>query len=256
MGSSLPWRRMISRLATGAKPRGRARARALRYSGARAMLEARSIARRTGDQWLLRDLDFEIAGDQRIALSGPTGAGKTVLLRALALLDPLDGGEVRLDGSPIEPAGVPAYRCRVGYLHQTPALADGTVEANLRLPFSLAAHERQAYDRSRALDLLRRLGKDEAFLARGRGELSGGEAQITALVRLLQLAPSILLLDEPTTALDPHSAALARALLREWQRAGSGARAYLWVTHDAALAEVVADRYLRLEDGRLEEGRP
>jgi putative ABC transport system ATP-binding protein len=220
------------------------------------MLEARSIARRADDHWLLRQLDLEIAGGERIALAGPTGAGKTVLLRVLALLDPLDGGQILFDGSPIEPAGVPAYRCRVGYLHQAPALADDTVEANLRLPFSLSAHRRQSYDRGRALDLLRRLGKDEGFLRRRRGELSGGEAQITALVRLLQLAPSILLLDEPTAALDPESAELARGLLREWQQADAGGRAYLWVTHDALLADVVAERYLRLEDGRLEQSRP
>ncbi|MFQ5350263.1 MAG: ATP-binding cassette domain-containing protein [Thermoanaerobaculia bacterium] len=220
------------------------------------MLEARSIARRAGTQWLLRPADLAIAGGERIALSGPSGAGKTVLLRALALLDSLQGGEILLDGSPIAPAGVPAYRCRVGYLHQAPALADGTVEHNLRLPFSLSAHRRQSFDRHRALDLLRQLGKENEFLRRRRGELSGGEAQITALVRLLQLAPSLLLLDEPTAALDPESAELTRALLGDWQRADADARAYLWVTHDAALAGVAADRHLRLEDGRLEEGHP
>jgi putative ABC transport system ATP-binding protein len=220
------------------------------------MLEARSIARRAGDHWLLRDLDLVVSGGERIALSGPSGAGKTVLLRALSLLDPLDGGEIRLGGRPIAPAGVPAFRCRVGYLHQTPALADGTVEANLQRPFALAAHRRQSYDRGRAIDLLRRLGKEEGFLYRRRGELSGGEAQITALVRLLQLAPSILLLDEPTAALDPDSAELARSLLGEWQAADGGSRAYLWVTHDADLGRRVANRHLRLAEGRLEESRP
>lgn len=227
--------------------------RPLRYARAAAMLEARSIARRAGDHWLLRRLSLVIAGGERIALSGPSGAGKTVLLRALALLDPLDDGEILLDGRPIEPSRVPAYRCRVGYLHQTPALADGTVEANLLLPFSLAAHRQRTFDRARAADLLRRLGKNEEFLGRRRGELSGGEAQLVALVRLLQLAPSILLLDEPTAALDPESAELARGLLRQWQEADGGGRAYLWVTHDVALASRVAGRRLRLVDGRLEE---
>ena len=201
------------------------------------MLQARAIERRAGGDHLLDRLSVEIAGGERIALSGPSGAGKTVLLRALALLDP-------------------AYRCRVGYLHQTPALAAGTVEANLRLPFSLAAHRHREFDRVLAVELLGRLGKDEGFLRRRRGELSGGEAQIAALVRLLQLAPRILLLDEPTAALDPESAELARRLLREWQQVDAGGRAYLWVTHDAALAGRVADRYLRLVDGRLQSVGP
>ena len=220
------------------------------------MLQARAIERRAGGHHLLDRLSVEIGGGERIALSGPSGAGKTVLLRALALLDPLDGGEVRLDGQPVEPAGVPAYRCRVGYLHQTPALAAGTVEANLRLPFSLAAHRHREFDRALAIELLGQLGKDEGFLRRRRGELSGGEAQIAALVRLLQLAPEILLLDEPTAALDPESAELARRLLREWQQVDAGGRSYLWVTHDAALAGRVANRYLRLVDGRLQSVGP
>lgn len=217
------------------------------------MLEARSISRRAGDRWLLRDTDLRIAGGERLALSGPSGAGKTVMLRALALLDPPSGGEIFFRGRRVEPGAAPAYRCRVAYLHQTPALADGTVEDNLRLPFALAAHRERSFDRAAAADLLGRLGKDEEFLGRRRRDLSGGEAQIVALVRLLQLAPSILLLDEPTAALDPDSAQRVRTLLRDWQAAEAGSRAYLWVTHDAALAGQVGERSLRLADGTLEE---
>ena len=220
-----------------------------------ALLEARSLSRRAGERWLLREQSLTIDGGERIALAGPSGAGKTVLLRALALLDPLDDGEIRLHGRPVEPARAPSYRRRVAYLHQAPALADATVEANLELPFSLALHRRRRFDRAAVVELLGRLGKDEEFLRRGRGELSGGEAQLVALVRLLQLEPELLLLDEPTAALDPDSGRLARALVRDWQAAGDGGRAYLWVTHDAALAAGVAERRLTLADGRLEEAR-
>ena len=219
------------------------------------MLEARSIVRRAGGRRLLGELSLTVGAGERISLSGPSGAGKTVLLRALAMLDPLDGGRLLCDGRPVQPAGVPAYRCRVAYLHQTPALADGTVELNLKLPFSLAAHRHQSFDRARALDLLSRLGKEESFLGRRRGELSGGEAQIVALVRLLQLEPAILLLDEPTAGLDPDSAKLARGLLSRWQRGDAGGRAYLWVTHDERLSAGVAERRLQLEAGRLTDGR-
>ena len=99
------------------------------------------------------------------AWSGPSGAGKTVLLRALALLDPLDSGTILWQGRAECGEGVPRYRKRVIYLHQRPALFEGTVEDNLRLPFGLRVIEIGIRPEA-ALELLAVLGRDDEFLSK------------------------------------------------------------------------------------------
>lgn len=198
-------------------------------------------------------ISLTIVAGQRIALEGPAGSGKSLLLRALALLDPVDTGTIRWRGAEVADSDVPAYRRSVAYLAQSPALVEGTVETNLKLPFSLAAHRRQSYDGTRCLDLLRQLGRDGTFMAQPVETLSGGERQITALVRLLQLEPDVLLLDEPTAALDPVTTSLAERLIREWVEVDASGRAYAWVSHDAQQARTVSDRRLRMNRGTLTE---
>lgn len=214
------------------------------------LLEADRIIRRTPEgETLLEGVSLAVAAGERIGIEGPTGAGKSLLLRALSLLDPIEGGAVVFRGSPVADSGVPAYRSRVAYLHQSPALVEGTVEENLRLPFALRIYRGRSFDRERAVELLEALGREPSFLAKRTDDLSGGERQVTALVRLLQLAPEVLLLDEPTAALDPASTALAEELIVRWVDAGE--RATVWVTHDPAQAARVATRRLRLAGGRL-----
>ena len=137
-----------------------------------------------------------------MAVCGPSGAGKTLLLRALALLDPLDSGEILWTGRPVARDQVPRFRREAIYLHQRSAVLEDNVEAALRQPFSLRVYRQRQFDRDRAVSFLEQLGRDEAFLAKRVRDLSGGEMQITALVRALQLDPTVLLLDEPTSALD------------------------------------------------------
>jgi putative ABC transport system ATP-binding protein len=218
------------------------------------LLEARGVGRRVpgGDGWLLREVTLGARPGERLALLGPSGAGKSLLLRALALLDPLDEGAVLWHGQPIADADVPAFRRQAIYLHQRPALFDGDVEANLREPFSLHAHREHVFDRDWVLGRLAALGRDDSFLARSQRDLSGGEAQIVALLRALQLAPSLLLLDEPTAALDQATAAAVERLVSDWLAERPDARALVWVSHDPSQAERMADRKALLRGGRLE----
>ena len=218
------------------------------------ILEAVAIGRKAEDRWLLNEISVGVGAGQRIALVGPSGSGKTLLLRSLVLLDPLDAGEVRWRGNAVHGQQVPAFRGRVIYLPQRPALSEGTVEDNLRQVFSLTVHRGKQFDRQRALGWLQSLGRSESFLTRRQQDLSGGEAQLTALLRALQVDPDVLLLDEPTVALDDQAVGDVESLLDQWCGQLPDERAMVWVTHDRQQAERVATSQLRLRDGRLDKG--
>jgi putative ABC transport system ATP-binding protein len=219
-------------------------------------IEAAGIGRRDrksgSSAWLIRDVSVSLGFGERLGVLGPSGAGKTVLLRAIALLDPLDEGSIRWDGRVVRGEAVPDYRKRVIYLHQRPALLDGTVEENLRYPFTLRAHRDRAFGPIRAEALLARLGRDPGFLAKSNRDLSGGESQLVGLIRALQLDPAVLLLDEPTASLDPATTGAVEGLLDEWLAADPDGRALVWVSHDADQARRMTGRSIHLRAGRLE----
>jgi putative ABC transport system ATP-binding protein len=110
------------------------------------------------------------------------------------------------------------------------------------------------FDKDRILDLLESVRRTASFLEKSIRDLSGGEAQIVALLRALQLNPSILLLDEPTTSLDERTERAIENLLRQWVSEAPANRASLWVTHDSDQARRIADHWLRMRRGRLEPG--
>lgn len=218
------------------------------------LLEARNITRRSRDgKTLLDDVSLRVAAGERWAISGPTGSGKTLLLRVLVLLDPLDSGEVLWNGRPVLPHDIPTFRRNVIYLQQQPTLIEGTVEDNLRLPFQFKVNQDREFHRDRCLRLLSELNLGESFLAKKSSDLSGGESQITALLRAVQLNPSVLLLDEPTAALDAASVQLIEKLVHRWFRESEEERAVVWVTHDEPQRERVAKRHVSLQNGRLAE---
>ncbi len=191
-------------------------------------LVARGLRRSVGGRAVLAGLDLAVPRGGTLVVRGPSGAGKTVLLRALAWLDPLDGGEVRLDGRTPREWGVPAWRARVAWLPQQPATPEGSPADLARRLAGLRA-VRHARD---PLDLARRLGLDAARWRRRWQELSGGERQRAHLALLLAAEPAVLLLDEPTGALDAEATAAVESLTAGTTR--------VWVTHDAGQAERLA----------------
>lgn len=221
-------------------------------------LEARSIGRRSpvDGKWLLRNVSLEVPLGSITAVVGATGSGKTLLLRSLARLDALDAGEVLWAGQPIRGPAVPGFRRQVLYLHQRPALVEGTVEANLRLPFELGVHHGREFRTDTVHALLERVDLGPEFLAKPSRDLSGGESQIAALIRALQLEPTLLLLDEPTAALDQESTQSIEALVRGWFDVSPGSRGLVWVSHDQEQVQRVAQRTVHLRHGtvdRIEE---
>jgi putative ABC transport system ATP-binding protein len=201
--------------------------------------------------WLIRDVSFEVNSGDRLGILGPSGAGKTVLLRALAMLDPLDAGAIHYRGRYVRGDAVPTYRKQVIYLHQRPALLEGSVEDNLRYPFTLSAHQHRPFDRQRAVEFLASLGRGAAFLDKSSRDLSGGEAQIVAFVRAVQLEPAVLLLDEPTASLDPATAQALETALNRWLTAGADERAFVWVSHDREQSLRMTGRTISIHSGRL-----
>ncbi|KWF59417.1 ABC transporter ATP-binding protein [Burkholderia pseudomultivorans] len=222
------------------------------------LIDAQHITRRdaTSGKTLLAPTDFSLAAGSRIAVTGPSGSGKSVLLRALALLDPLDGGHVLWRGARIRRSAIPRYRRSVAYVRQRPAQTDGSVETQLRYPYSLAIYRDVAFDRARAEALAARAGRGADFLDKRASELSGGEAQIAALLRVLQLDPDVLLLDEPTSALDPDSTRAIEALVGAWFDAAPDARAYMWISHDPAQAARIGTTRMIMQAGVLRAAHP
>lgn len=203
---------------------------------------------------LLHATDLRLRGGDRVALTGASGSGKSVLLRTLALLDAPDAGHLLWRGERVASAQVPRYRRHVGYLAQRPAMIEGTVEDNLRLPYSLKAFAGETFSLDTVTELLTAAGKTSAFLKQAAAELSGGEAQVVALIRILQAGPDVMLLDEPTAALDPASARAVEQLVRAWfDGHSSSGRAYVWVSHDQAQAERVSNLRLTMNAGRLKD---
>ena len=219
------------------------------------LVEASDIARQDpqSGQMLLQPTRFALHAGDRVAITGPSGSGKSVFLRTLALLDPLAGGQLAWHGKPVGRATITRYRRNVAYIRQRPAILDGTVEDNLRYPFSLKVYRDVRFDRARAASLATQAGRGESFLDKRASELSGGEAQIAALIRVLQLAPEVLLLDEPTASLDPESSLAIEGLVQAWFNASGQARASVWVSHDPAQAKRISERHLTMRAGVLDE---
>lgn len=219
------------------------------------LLEAVRLGRRhpDGRKWLLRDVSVCLRPGDRAALVGATGSGKTLLLRALVLLDRVDTGQVLWRGETPRPDEIPAFRRQVALVHQRPVMFPGTVEENLRIPFALRACRHLRFDRQEILRQLHAIGRAETFLGQPCDNLSGGEQQIVALLRSLQLAPDVLLLDEPTAALDAGTAEAVEALVAAWYAGDPAARATLWVTHDRVQAERIGRRLITMAGGVVTE---
>ncbi|MDO5651315.1 MAG: ATP-binding cassette domain-containing protein [Moraxella sp.] len=222
----------------------------------------------TNDKTLLQNATGKLNAGDKITLIGRSGSGKSVLLSTLANLMPHQQGNIYYRGQNINDIPPATYHAKVGLIGQTPAILDGTVLDNLSLPFSFAYHNTQKADTNWYIDKLAQFGKSADFLAQSAQDLSGGERQIVNFLRVLQLNPSILLLDEPTAALDPQTAQALVALVLQWQSSQAPAEnptqnpaetptqnqdtpAFIWITHTPEQTHELGAKQWHMDNGVL-----
>ena len=191
-----------------------------------------------GENEVLKGIDLTVEPHEVVCLIGASGSGKSVLLRCVNLVEPIDSGRVVVDGEEITAAGVDTNRIRrgIGIVYQS---------------FNLFPH--MTVLRNITLAPLERFGlldKQDEYPDR----LSGGQQQRVAIVRALAMRPHLMLLDEVTSALDPELVVEVLAVIKELAREGM---TMLIATHEMGFARDIADRVCFLEAGRiLEQGKP
>ncbi|MDX6670578.1 MAG: sulfate/thiosulfate transport system ATP-binding protein [Solirubrobacteraceae bacterium] len=211
-------------------------------------IEVRNVSKRFGDFTALDDVSVTVRDGSLTALLGPSGGGKSTLLRVIAGLEAPDAGEVLIGGAQV--TDVPPQRRGVGLVFQHyAAFKHMTVRDNVA--FGLKIRKRPKAEIAARVDELLSLVHLEGFAGRYPAQLSGGQRQRMALARALAVEPRVLLLDEPFGALD----ARVRAELRDWLRRlhDEVHVTTIFVTHDQEEAMEVAEQIVVINDGRIEQ---
>ena len=210
-----------------------------------ALVRAEGLCLRRGS-FSLRDISFTLAREEVLCFLGKTGAGKTLLLESVAGFYRPDTGHVFYEGA--EVSAVPLHRRNVGYVCQDYALFPNmTVRANIGYGLRM-----QRRDREEIREAVREMAEwfeIERILDQHPGTLSGGEQQRVALARALITRPSLLLLDEPFSALDPRTGRKISDRLRELRK--ERRCAVIFVTHKFREAAELSERIGILAEGRL-----
>ncbi len=214
-------------------------------TGGRIVLRAEHLTREVDGRRLVDDVSFSVEVGDVVAIIGPSGSGKSSLLRLLNRLDEPTEGTVFLDGEDYREFRPRELRRRVGMLLQQPFLFPGSVAENLA--FGPEAHGRTLSAESTA-DLLRRVGLP-GYGERDVARLSGGEAQRVSLARTLANEPEVILLDEPTSALDEAARLGVEGLI--CSIINQRGLTCVIVTHDHTQAARMAKRALLLGAGRV-----
>ena len=211
-------------------------------------IEVKHVTKRFGDFVALDDVSVSIPTGQLTALLGPSGGGKSTLLRIIAGLESADEGTIEIEG--VEATHLPPQRRNVGFVFQHyAAFKHMTVAKNVA--FGLEIRKRPKADVQRRVEELLDLVHLRQFSHRLPAQLSGGQRQRMALARALAVEPTVLLLDEPFGALD----AKVRKELRDWLRRlhDEVHVTTVFVTHDQEEALEVADEIVVINEGRIEQ---
>ncbi len=210
------------------------------------IIEVRTLSVSRRGVPVLHDVSFSVAAGEILVIIGPSGGGKSTLLRCLNRLEEAGPGQIFLQDQDITAIPVTELRCRVGMIFQKTAPFNGSIAENLCYGPSLRGI---ALSRERQVELLELASLPVDLLDKNALELSGGQEQRLAIARALANEPQLLLLDEPTSALDPIvTRNVEESLLRLRDQLGL---TLVWVSHAIEQARRVADRVLLLDEGRV-----
>ncbi|MFD2473956.1 MULTISPECIES: amino acid ABC transporter ATP-binding protein [Amycolatopsis] len=216
------------------------------------MIKAAAVNKYFGDLHVLREITLEVPRGQVVVVLGPSGSGKSTLCRAINRLEPINSGEIAVDGVPLPAEGkaLAALRADVGMVFQQFNLfAHKTILENVMLAPVKVRKTAQAEARKTAMQLLERVGianQADKYPA----QLSGGQQQRVAIARALAMKPKVMLFDEPTSALDPE---MVQEVLDVMTGLAKDGMTMLVVTHEMGFARRAADRVLFMADGEIVE---
>ena len=221
------------------------------------MISVRKLSKRHGTREVLRDVSADVAKGETIAIVGPSGGGKSTLLRCLNYLEPFDGGEIEIAGARLGPgqkeADLRGLRTKVGMVFQQFNLFPHlTALQNIALAPRIVRRLEPGAAERRGRELLTRVGLGDRHGAYPH-ELSGGQQQRVAIARALAQDPEVLLFDEPTSALDPEMRDEVMAVIKDLATRGM---TMLVVTHEMQFATDIASRVWVIDRGTIAEDGP
>ena len=210
-------------------------------------IEFEGVRKSLGGKEVLRGVDLKVGKGEVVAIVGPSGGGKTTVLRCANRLHDPDAGTVRFDGADTSGMDARKLRARVGMVFQESAMFPGTVRENIAYGLTVRGVEDPRVLAKAVASAAAAASVPRTLLGRDADKLSGGERQRVAIARALAIAPEVLLLDEPTSEIDPKLLRrIEKALVAMTRERGAS---LLWVTHSAGQAKRVGDRIANLRDG-------
>ena len=213
------------------------------------MISIKNVNKSFGDHHVLTDVSLEVPKSNVVALIGPSGAGKSTLIRTINALEPIDDGEITVDGVSIhsKKTDINAARTNIGFVFQSfnlfPFLT--ALENVTMAPLKVKGMSKEAAE-ARGKELLTSLGLTDKFDAYP-SRLSGGQQQRVAIARALAMDPHVMLFDEPTSALDPEMVTEVLDAIRKLAKDGM---TMVVVTHEMGFAKEICDEIVFMADGK------
>ena len=216
------------------------------------MVKVKNVNKYFGHLHVLRDLSLDVSKGEVVVVIGPSGSGKSTLLRCLNYLEPVQSGEIWIDGIRLDhhKTNIRAVRAEVGIVFQAFNLFPHlTALRNVMLAPRVVRKRPEAEARQAAVAMLTKVGLQDKIDAYP-SQLSGGQQQRVAIARALAMQPKLMLFDEVTSALDPE---LVREVLDVMKQLARDGMTMLVVTHEMGFAREVADRVIFMDEGRIIE---